>query len=97
MTKLQVVILGQTFTLRSDAPAEEVQRIAAFVNERIGEVAAQGRSADSLNVALLALLNVSGAYLRQAGQEQDEQHEACARLERLLHRVEQACVGAALS
>lgn len=93
MTKVQVVILGQTFTLRSAASADEVQRVADFVNEQIGEVAALGRSADSLNVALLALLNVAGAYLRQSEQGGGDEGELAERLERMLDRVEQACSG----
>ena len=89
MTKVQVTLLGQTFTLRSEASPDEVQRVAAFVNEQIGLVAAQGRSADSLNLALLTLLNVAGAYLRQTEQE-GASGELAGRLERLLARVEAA-------
>lgn len=62
---VQVSILGQTFSLRSEASPEEIHRVAAFVNEQIAEVAAGSRTVDSLNLALLALLNVAGAYLRQ--------------------------------
>lgn len=91
MTKVQVTILGQTFTLRSEATADEVQRVAAFVNEQIAAVVAQGRSADSLNLALLTLLNVAGAYLRQTEQE-GAPDELAGRLERLLARVEAAAV-----
>lgn len=90
MTKVPVTILGQTFTLRGEASASEIRQIAEFVNAQIAEVAAQGRSADSLNVALLALLNVAGLYLRQSGRDQASEDVIAARLERLLARLEAA-------
>jgi len=93
VTKVQVTILGQTFALRSDASAEEVQRVADFVNEQINLVATQGRSADSLNIALLALFNVAGSYLRQSEPATGGQHELTERLGRLLQRVEDAVSG----
>lgn len=94
MTTLQVTILGQTFALRSEASAEEIRQVADFVNRQLEEVAAQGRSADSLNVALLALFNVAGAYLRQTTPGAAEGQAAFARLERLLERVEAGAAAA---
>lgn len=90
MTTVQVTILGQTFALRSAAPPDEVRRVAAFVNEQIGEVAAHGRTADSLNVALLALLNVAGVYLQLRDQGGGDQRELADRLARMLERIEAA-------
>ena len=84
---LQVVILGQTFTVRSEASPEEVQRVAAFVNQQLAEVAG-GRTADSLHAALLALLNVAEAYLRLRDGGAHELQGLEERLSRLLQRVE---------
>ncbi len=61
---LQVSILGQQFHLRTDSPPEQVRRIAEFVETQIQEVTASGRVADSLQAAVLALLNVSARYLQ---------------------------------
>lgn len=85
---VQVTILGQQYAVKSDAPPEEVQRVADFVNERIAEVAAARRTADSLNAAVLALLNVSGAYLQLRDRE-TEDGQAEERLRRLLVRLEE--------
>ena len=55
---VQVSILGQQFNLRSDAPPEQVHRVARFVEgwtSQHGEV--------RLQAAILALLNVSAAHL----------------------------------
>jgi cell division protein ZapA len=86
---VQVAILGQEYTIKSDAPAAEVRRVATFVSERINEVMHAGKIADSLDGAVLALMNVAGAYLRLQNREQDSQ-EFIRRLEDVLHRLESA-------
>jgi cell division protein ZapA len=60
---VQVSILGQQFNLRSDAPPEQVHRVARFVEDQIAQVTSSGRAVDSLQAAILALLNVSAAHL----------------------------------
>jgi cell division protein ZapA len=61
---VQVSILGQQFNLKSDESAEQVQRVAAFVEDQVTQVTSSGRAVDSLQAAVLALLNVSAAYLQ---------------------------------
>jgi cell division protein ZapA len=84
-----VTILGQQYVVRSEASPEDVQRVAAFVNERIDEVAASARVADSLQTVVLALLNIAGAYLEIRGEESGG--EIKGRLEALIDRLEKAC------
>jgi len=60
---VQVSILGQQFNLRSAAPPEQVHRVARFVEDQISQVTSSGRAVDSLQAAILALLNVSAAHL----------------------------------
>jgi cell division protein ZapA len=84
---VQVTILGHEYTIKSDAPAEEVHRVAVFVSERIKEVMTAGKLADSLDGAVLALMNVAGAYLRLRSRE-DGAQEAMSRLEDILRRLE---------
>lgn len=91
---VSVTILGQHITLKSEAPPEEVREVAAFVNAKVAEVMAGGRTVDTQNAAILALLNVAGLYLRlreqtEGGGLEDQQGEL--RLRQLLQRLEQAC------
>ena len=86
---VQVSILGQQFNLRSDAPPEQVHRVARFVEDQIAQVTASGRAVDSLQAAMLALLNVSAAHLEgepsAAGFEVENQ-----RLNQLVEKIETA-------
>jgi len=88
---VQVSILGQQFNLRSDAPPEQVHRVARFVEDQISLVTSSGRTVDSLQAAILALLNVSAAHLEgsSASINPDGADEA-RRMNRLIEKIENA-------
>jgi cell division protein ZapA (FtsZ GTPase activity inhibitor) len=88
---VQVSILGQQFNLRSDAPPEQVHRVARFVEDQISQVTASGRTIDSLQAAILALLNVSAAHLEgvQASNAADAD-DASRRLSLMIEKIETA-------
>jgi cell division protein ZapA len=94
---VQVSILGQHYTVRSEASPDEVAKVVDFVNEKIFEVTATGRVTDSLNVAVLALLNLAGTHLRLQEEratsvaQPPSDPQADSRLLSLLERLEQAC------
>lgn len=85
---IPVTIFGQSFLLRSDSSAEEVRRVADFVNEAIDGVNVTDRVADSLHIALLAFLNVAQAYLQLQDARQGNEQELVARMNRLAQRIE---------
>ena len=86
---VQVSILGQQFKLKSDAPPEQVHRVARFVEDQISQVTSSGRAVDSLQAAILALLNVSAAHL--GGEPDPDSSEAeKQRLGQLIEKIEAA-------
>ncbi len=68
-TSHRIRVLGREIQVRSNASAEAVQEVEAFVNQRLAEVAASIPKADQQLVTLLSLLNISESYLalRRAG------------------------------
>ena len=85
---ISVTIFGQSFILRTDSSADEVHRVVDFVNQAIDGVVTTNRVADSLNVALLTLLNVAQTYLQlQSARNRDEQ-DLAGRIDRLTQRIE---------
>ncbi|MBE0504643.1 MAG: cell division protein ZapA [Desulfuromonadales bacterium] len=85
---IPVTIFGQSFVLRTDSSAEEVHRVADVVNQAIDEVITTNRVADSLNVTLLAFLNVTQAYLQLQSAHKRDQQDLIERMDRLTQRVE---------
>lgn len=86
---VQVSILGQQFNLRSDASPEQVHRVARFVEDQISQVTSSGRAVDSLQAAILALLNVSAAHLGGESSLANQGVDA-RRLIRLVEKIETA-------
>ena len=68
---ITVDIYDQTYRLRGNDRAY-VERLAALVDGKMRAVAAHGRTADSLRVAVLAALNIADELLRL----QDKYEEA---------------------
>lgn len=85
---IPVTIFGQSFLLRSDSSADEVLRVADFVNQAIDDVRVTDRIADSLHIALLAFLNVAQAYLQLQDARQGGERELIERMNRLTQRIE---------
>jgi len=85
---IPVTIFGQSFLLRSDSSADEVRRIADFVNQAIDGVNVTDRIADSLHIALLAFLNVAQAHLQLQDARQGDEQALLARMDRLAQRIE---------
>jgi cell division protein ZapA (FtsZ GTPase activity inhibitor) len=65
---IEVAIFGQTFTLRSEKSAAEMKRIAAYVDQRMCEVAEQSRTAIQVRVAIMAALTIADEYHSATGQ-----------------------------
>ena len=83
---VHITILGQNYAIKSDGEAEEVRRVAAFVNEQIDSVMAGRKAVDTMNAAVLALLNIGADYLRLQQKCQSED-DLTDRLERMLERL----------
>lgn len=84
-----VEIYDQTYHL-SGQDAEQIRSLAELVDARMRAVAAQGRTVDSLRVAVLAALNLADELTQATGaQDADAQpgHQRAASLRGLLDEV----------
>lgn len=61
---MEVSIMGQKFMIRSDSDDDYVVRVAEFVDRKISEVIQNTKSVASLNVAILAAMNIADEYFR---------------------------------
>ncbi len=61
---IEVVIMGQKFLVRSESEENYVTEVSGFVDKKINEVMQSTKSVASLNVALLAAMNIADEYLK---------------------------------
>ena len=75
---LDVEILGQKFTISSDAEESYMLRVAGYVDGKMQELMQAAKPVSKANVAMLAALNIADEYHRLK-----DTHEA------ILHRLDQ--------
>lgn len=61
---LNVEILGQSFTISSDAEETYILRVAGYVNDKMQELSRASKPAAKSNVAMLTALNIADEYYR---------------------------------
>ncbi len=81
-----VSIYDQSYHLMGQNPAH-IQRLAELVDSKMRAVAAQGRTVDSLRVAVLAALNLADELSQSVGADARLGHARAATLRVLLDEV----------
>lgn len=63
---VEVYIYGQKYVIRSESSEEYVREVASLVDRKMREVAQRGSSVSTLNVAVLAALNIADELLKSS-------------------------------
>jgi cell division protein ZapA len=84
-----VTIYDQAYHLTGHDP-EHIRQIAEYVDTKMRAVAAQGHTADSLRVAVLAALNLADELSQTGGADARMGHARAATLSGLLDEVLEA-------
>ncbi len=61
---VEVSIMGQKFMVRSDSDDHYVVEVANFVNKKIADIISKTKSVPSLNVVLLAAMNIADEFFK---------------------------------
>ena len=86
MEYVTVRIYDQTYHLSGQDP-EHIRQLAARVDAKMRAVAAQGRTVDSLRVAVLAALNLADELSEMTAPKIGQAHARAANLRGLLDEV----------
>ena len=86
----KITILGQELSVLSDSEDEQVANVVQFVNEKMEEVLHSGNGLKTLNVAILAALNISEELLKLKGVNRDLCDQLESRSETLIQLIEDA-------
>src|SRR3990172_9460573 len=62
---IEIKIMGQMYTVKTDGNEEHLQEIARYVNEKMEEVLRNTKSVSTLNVAILTALNIADDLLKE--------------------------------
>lgn len=73
--QVEIKVMGQKLVIRSDSDEEYVSRVADFVDSKIQEVTKTSNTVTSLNIAILAAMNIADEFLRYK-REKEKQAEA---------------------
>ena len=68
---LEIQIMGQPLTVRSEDSQEHVQSVARYVDEQIRRVAETQMTATILQLALVTALNIASDYWKLQQQQQE--------------------------
>lgn len=77
---VEVSIMGQKFLVRSDSDEDYVERVADFVNAKVAEITSKSKTIPSLNVVILAAMNIADEFIRS----RDNKADAIAGIEQKL-------------
>ena len=89
-TSHKIIILGQELSVLSDLEDEQVANVVQYVNQKVEEVLRSGNGFKTLNVAILAALNISEELLKLKGVNRDLCDQLESRSEKLIQLIEDA-------
>lgn len=85
---VEIKLLNQKFNLKTDSDEAYVHRVSDFVNKKLFDVQEKTHSVSSLNVALLAALNIADDYFKMKGKKKDPRQEAKQKVQELIQLVD---------
>lgn len=86
---IEVEIFGQPFTLTSDDEEEDVREVAAYVDQKMQQVATTTKTVATLRVAILAALNIADEYHKARRREEEMCRQVDSLLASLLGKLSQ--------
>lgn len=86
---MKVEIFDQTYNVQVDGDESYLQKVAAFVDEKMRAVAESTRQVDSTRVAVLTALNIADELFALRKHQQEIEEPLHQRVQRCVHLVEQ--------
>ena len=84
----KITIYGKTYNLKSSSSEVNVEEAAAYVDAKMHELARAGKKPPSLDLAVLAALNIAQESLQLQKQTQIKDQDQEERIEQLMDALE---------
>lgn len=88
--RYDIKILGQELAVLSDAEDEQVANVVRFVNDKMQDIVQSSDGLRTVDVAILAALNITEDFLKLKGVNQDLCEQLTHRSEKLIQLIENA-------
>jgi cell division protein ZapA len=85
-----IIILGQELSVVSDSEDDQVAEVVQFLNKKVDEILHSGNGLKTLNVAILAALNISEELIKLRGVNRELCDQLENRAEKLIQLIEDA-------
>jgi cell division protein ZapA len=85
---VQVSLLGQTFTLKSEMDRAHVERVASLINAKVEELRGKGGIVQTNTLLLMAAMNIADDFIRSVEREDSLRIELNRRVAKLDELVE---------
>ena len=85
-----ITILGQELSVLSDSEDEQVAEVVQYLNKKVDEILHSGNGNKTLNVAILAALNISEELIKLKGVNKELCDQLENRAEKLIQLIEEA-------
>jgi len=85
---IEIKIMGQMYTVKTDGNEEHLQEVARYVNEKMEEILRNTKSVSTLNVAILAALNIADDLLKEKERRKSLIREVEAKSKDLVEKID---------
>lgn len=85
---IDIDILGHKHTIKSDVEEDQILNVVNYLNEKIEEVLQTTKTVDTLNVLVLASLNIVGELFRIKDEETELRRQVENTSQRLINFID---------
>lgn len=91
--KVKVKIFGNMYNIQGDAEPEYIVKLAEYVNEKMQEVSQNLPSGNSLQIAILAALNIADEYFQLREIKSNLISDLERKTSALIHLLDEGLIG----
>lgn len=92
-SKVRVNIFGSYYTVQGEASGDYIARLSSFVDSKMNEVSRSVNSANAMQIAILAALNIADEYFQLKEIEKGTDESIAKRANELISLLEKGLVG----
>lgn len=86
--EVEIRVMGQKFMVRSDSSEEYISTIASYVDQKMTEIGKSSKSVASLNIAILAAMNIADEFFKFKAEKDKKSSRAEKKIRDILELID---------